>query len=371
MIDYVLDCLNMNTETDKDRLIESALILRSEGKTNTEISKIINVPRSTLHDWIGGSNRKIVTEITDDDGDVVYTKIIDSITQNEDDVLEFLKKLSPTPYKAPVPSKVRKSSNKIAVVIGDLHFGMEDENTMSIFFETVRELQPEKVILNGDTMDMFALSKYPKDPRKIINIEDEKDRYHKFLKILHDITEPWDAEILETNANHSGNGKEGRLWRYISQNIPSLAGMKRVQEVLSYENIFFPQEDWSRIKLVDQVVFPTNFIVMHGTVVRKNGGMSARGEFEKIYASTLTNHTHRLGSTPQTFPAVGDRKSQVFVNYENGCACNLTPDYVQCPNWQNGFSIIRYTDDLVGVDQVVVHGDKAIVNSLGKTIYAS
>jgi len=358
----------MNNEPEKEKLIEEALALRSEGKTNTEISKILKIPRSTLHDWIGGSVKKIVTEITDDSGDIVYTNIINTTSQTEDDILDFLHKLKPMGYKCPKKSKVKKESSKIAAVIGDLHFGMEDDNTIQIFFETISQLKPEKIILNGDTMDMFALSKYPKDPRKIINIEDEKDRYHKFLKVLHDITEDWDAEILETNANHSGNSKEGRLWRYISQQIPSLAGMKRVQEVLSYENVFFPQKDWCRIKLVDQVILPTNFIVQHGTVVRKHGGMSARGEFEKVWASTLTNHTHRLGSTPQRFPAIGNRDEQTFMNYENGCACTLNPDYIDLPNWQNGFSLIHYENNIIGVDQVVVHGNVACVPSLGKVI---
>lgn len=358
----------MNIEPDREKLIEDALALRSEGKTNTEISKILKVPRSTLHDWIGGSVKKIVTEITDDSGDIVYTNIINTTSQTEDDVLEFLKKLKPMGYKCPKKSKVSKSSSKIAAVIGDLHFGMEDDNTIQIFFETISQLKPEKIILNGDTMDMFALSKYPKDPRKIIDIEDEKNRYHKFLKVLHDISEDWDAEIFETNANHSGNSKEGRLWRYISQQIPSLAGMKRVQEVLSYENIFFPQKDWCRIKLVDQVILPTNFIIQHGTVVRKHGGMSARGEFEKVWASTLTNHTHRLGSTPQRFPAIGNRDEQTFMNYENGCACTLNPDYIDLPNWQNGFSLVHYENNIIGVDQVVIHGNVACVPSLGKVI---
>jgi hypothetical protein len=358
----------MNNEIGKEKIIEEALNLRSLGKSNTEISKLLKIPRSTLHDWIGGSIKKIVTEITDDSGDIVYTNIINSTIQSEDDVLEFLKKLKPMGYKSPQKGKTHKTANKICAVIGDLHFGMEDQNTIQIFFETISQVKPEKIVLNGDTMDMFALSKYPKDSRKIIDIEDEKKRYHEFLKILHDITEPWNAEIFETNANHSGNSKEGRLWRYISQQLPALAGMKRVQDVLSYENIFFPQKDWCRIKLVDQVILPTNFIIQHGTIVRKHGGMSARGEFEKIWASTLTNHTHRLGSTPQRFPAIGNRKEQTFMNYENGCACTLNPDYVDIPNWQNGFSLVHYTDDIIGVDQVVVHDNIACVASLGKTI---
>ena len=358
----------MNLETHREKMIEKAMTLRSEGKTNTEISKILKKPRSTINDWIGGSVKKVVTEITDDSGDIVYTNIIDSTSQTEDDVLDFLKKLSPMAHSAPKPSKVKQTSNDVAVVIGDMHFGMECNKTLNIFFEVVRELKPKKVILNGDTLDLFALSKYPKDPRKVINIEDEKNRYHSFLKILHDITDSWKCEISETNANHSGNSQEGRLWRYISQQLPALASMKKVQDLLSYENIFYPEESWCRVKLVDEVFLPSNLVVRHGTVVRKNGGMSARGEFEKIFASTLTNHVHRLGSTMQRQPAIGNRPEEIFVNYENGCACDLNPDYAELPNWQNGFSVVNYSNDILGVEQVLVRGNRATVCSLGKTI---
>jgi hypothetical protein len=363
----------MSNSYDKDQLIEQAYELRSQGKSNTEISRLLGVPRSTLHDWIGGSVTKIITEeIVDDDGDVVYdnsyTRVVQSTSQSEDDILAFLQSLAPMGYSAPVRSEVRQTANDIAVVIGDTHFGFECNNTINIFFETVRQLKPKRIILNGDTLDMFAIGKYPKDPRHVVSLEDEKNRYHAFLKTLHDITEPWDAEILETNANHSGNSQEGRLWRYISQQMPALANMERVQELLTFEKIFYPQESWCRVKLVDEVVLPTNLIVRHGTVVRKNGGMSARGEFEKTYCSTLTNHVHRLGSTMQRHPAIGNRPEEVYVNYENGCACDLNPSYVKDPNWQNGFSIVNYSEDVVGVEQVLVRGNAATVCSLGKTL---
>jgi len=364
----------MSTENTKQQLIESAYELRNQGKTNTEISKILGVPRTTLNDWIGGSIRKVVTEetIVDDDGDVVYDNIITnfyrSSSAKEEDIYIFLKQLAPMGYSAPVRSPVRQNPNKIAIVIGDMHFGFECNNTLNIFFETVRELKPEKIILNGDTLDMFALGKYPKDPRHVITLEDEKRRYHAFLKVLHDITEAWDCEILETNANHSGNDQTGRLWRYISQQMPALACMEKVQELLTFENIFYPDPSWCRVKLVNHVILPTNMIVKHGTVVRKDAGRSAAGEFDKIFASTITNHVHRLGSTMRRQPAVGDRPEEVYVNYENGCACDLNPSYVKEPNWHNGFSIVNYTNDVLGVEQVLVHGNKATVCSLGKTI---
>lgn len=361
-------------EKAKQKLIDFAISLRKEGKTNTEISTLLNIPRSTLFGWIGGSTKKIIIEetITTDENDLFNVNSLHSLYNNiqgkDEKILKFIENIKPISYPAPVRNKVSQSPNKIAVVIGDLHFGMEHQPTIDIFYQVVSDLKPEKVILNGDTLDMFAISRYPKDARHFQSLSDEQQRYHKFLKILHDITVDWDCEILETNANHSGNSQEGRYWRYISQGIGTLACLPRVQELLSYQNVFFPQEDWCRIKLVDNVILPTNLIVQHGTVVRKHGGMSARGEFEKILASTLTNHTHRFGCSSQRFPSAGHREEQTFVNYENACACRFDVDYVQNANWQNGFAVVNYADNTIGVEQVVVHGNKATVCSLNKTI---
>ena len=80
-------------------------------------------------------------------------------------------------------------------------------------------------------VDLLSISRYSKDPRHSHTLNDEIMAYHKFLKILHDITEPYQTQILETNGNHSGNGVEGRWWRWISSSddikqlicIPSIA----------------------------------------------------------------------------------------------------------------------------------------------------
>jgi hypothetical protein len=72
----------------------------------------------------------------------------------------------------------------------------------------------------------------------------------------------------------------------------------------------------------------------------------------------------------QRQPAMGNRPEEVYMNYENGCACNKDPDYAKGANWQNGFSIVNYSEDTIGVEQVVVLGNKATVCSLQKTITA-
>ena len=66
--------------------------------------------------------------------------------------------------------------------------------------------------------------------------------------------------------------------------------------------------------------------------------------------------------------AAGLRGDIYNTNYENACACKMDPDYAPNCNWQNGFSVINYTDDVIGVEPIVVHGNKATVNILGKTL---
>lgn len=372
---------NSYNKDDKPRLINEAKRLKGLGKSNTEISNILKVPRKTIYNWIGGSVTKLIIENISNGVKETMERVIDDEScenfsaqvyipsfNTDDQIKRMLDIIAPIEYPAPVRNGMKIKPSKKAVVIGDLHFGTECQKTIDVFFEVVSQIKPEKIVINGDTLDMFAISKYPKDCRHVQSLEDERQRYHKFLKILHDITVDFDAQLFETNANHSGNSIEGRWWRYVSENFGEVAGSEFGRELLSYENFFFPKESWRRITLVDEVVFPTNFIVYHGTVVRKMGGMSARGEYEKKHTSTMTNHTHRLGSTMQRVPSAGNRPEIQNHNYENGCACLLNPDYVTDANWQNGFSIISYEDDVVGVEQILVQDGVANVPSLGKIV---
>lgn len=388
----------MSIDQTKQSKLQQVLSLHKKGMSKTEISEKMGIPRSTIFDWITGRKKttKVKTTIIEEESsydendnqiDIIIKEEVDgddyvdgtsSLSKHDEErIKDFLLSIKPVQYPAPERPKTYTTPNKIALVIGDTHFGVECWNTLDIFLQVVDDLKPEKIILNGDTVDLLSISRYSKDPRHSHTLNDEILAYHKFLKILHDITEPYQTQILETNGNHSGNGVEGRWWRWISSSddIKQLLCIPSIADNLSYSKVFHPDESWSRIKLVDSnddeesiVELPDGLFVLHGDVVRKNGGFSARGTFEKRYASTITNHTHRIGSTCQRIPRIGSRPDQIIKNYENGCACKLNPTYVSGANWQNGFSIVNYSDGVTGVETVVVHDKKATVCALGKTI---
>jgi hypothetical protein len=349
---------------------QKAKELKSQGFSYNEIADLLDSKPSTVWDWVTG--RKRSDDINSNKTTPVgFKKTNQPSTKNtEEELMDFIMNLSPIEYPAPVKTNITSESNPYALVIGDMHFGSEDWNVLDIFLQTVEELKPSTIILNGDTLDMFSISRYSKDIRYKSSLLNEREQYHKFLKLLHDVTDSYKSDIFETNSNHSGDGLEGRWWRYLSDRIGELAEIPEIKEKLSYESVFYPKGDWNRTKLVDYVEIVPGFIVMHGDVVRRHGGYSARGLFEKWFTSIMCNHTHRIGMTPQRIPSIGSQKEQIIRVYENGCACNLKPLYASAANWQNAFSIINFSDKQAAVETVLVTNKKAIISTLGKTLKA-
>src|SRR5262249_22078727 len=75
-------------------------------------------------------------------------------------------------------------------------------------------------------------------------------------------------------------------------------------------------------------------IVTHGSIVAQHSAVSGKRHFEKYGTSVLIGHTHRLGIYSR--PTL----SGAHAAYENGCLCRLDPEYVQHPDWQQGFSVV-------------------------------
>jgi hypothetical protein len=278
--------------------------------------------------------------------------------------------LRPVELPAPIRPKVTGRPNGYTLVIGDMHFPKHDERTLSIFVQTVAALKPERVILNGDTVDLLAVSKYPKDARARFKwtLRDEVVAFHAFLRDLHSVGDGWGMEIVETEANHSGNGTASRWWRYLSDRCPELLGHSEAEERLSYPSWFFPK--WSSIRLVESVVIADDLLVLHGDMARAKGGYSARAHMEKWQSSTLNSHTHRVGSTVRRIPAVGNRPEGVQRSYEIGCACDLSPVYASVPDWANAFAVIAHDDSSYGVELVHVTNGRASVAALGASLAA-
>lgn len=283
-----------------------------------------------------------------------------------DPVPAWLDALRPVQLPAPERSHVTVESAKVTLIAGDFHFPHECPKTVAVFLETVRRLQPHRVILNGDTVDLLAVSRYPKDQRHTHDLRSEAKAFHAFLHQLWEIGNAWNMEIVETEANHSGNGTASRWHRYLSDRVPVLYSHDRAKELLAYETWFYPE--WCPIRLVESVVIADDLLVIHGDIVRQKGAYSARAHMEKWQSSVLHSHTHRLGQSVRRISGIPGRADAVQRAYEIGCMCTLNPSYASAPDWTNGFAIVQEGEGTYGVELVSVINGVATIAALGQTI---
>lgn len=347
---------------------------RLNGMTYSQITQEFGIAPSTARGWVKASGE--TDHLYDPQEDFFPRGVVNDNLQRvkperfkktEDEVLEFLENLAPIHFDEP-QKLTNVSHSDYVVVLGDMHFPKHCERSLAISLETISQLQPRVIVLNGDTVDMLAVSRFPKDIRHDYSLLDERNAYQKFLRDLVEVSNG--AEIIETHSNHSGNGTDGRWFRYLSERLGELGTLPDIQEKLSYQNVFLGDFK-DRVTHRDYVELCSDLIVIHGDVVRKNGGYSARGMLDKYFQSLIMGHTHRLGMTAQRIPGIGGRTEKQLYAYEMGCLCDLNPIYASVPNWQNGFGIVALgEDDSFGVEQVLIQDGSATVTTLGCNIRA-
>ena len=78
------------------------------------------------------------------------------------------------------------------------------------------------------------------------------------------------------------------------------------------------------------------FMFKHGTRLGNKSGLSAIKELEAHYLSGATGHVHKLAR-------YSVRKSKRrFLWLETGCLCDLNPEYMIDPDWEQGLGIITF-----------------------------
>ena len=76
-----------------------------------------------------------------------------------------------------------KLDNGKIMVVSDIHFPYEDKSAVTAFIKEAGLRKPDVIVLNGDLLDFYKLSKFSKDPAGK-NPEEEIEMCKTFLKKL-------------------------------------------------------------------------------------------------------------------------------------------------------------------------------------------
>lgn len=219
--------------------------------------------------------------------------------------------------------------NKESVIFfSDLHIPFENQNNLQLSINYVKDIKPDKIILGGDIIDFYKISKFTKNPKEK-NILEEINLTKKFLKDLRNNFP--DSEIIYLEGNH-----EQRITKFILDNA------KELYEIL--ENIL--QEklrlDELNIKYQEGAFKIGKLWFLHGHEVNcKNNNVEyiTNVVWKKVNDNFICGHWHR--TQDKTWKNINNK---YYGGYIVGCLCKDL-EYAMINNWNNGFAIINFDNN--------------------------
>jgi len=219
----------------------------------------------------------------------------------------------------------------------DEHFPYQDEAARSVALQIVSDFDPDIRVSGSDGMDFYTLSKFDKNPERIkTNLQGEISLWARGQR-------EWNSAAPNASALWLPGNHEDRLRRWIWAH-PTFYGLRALewQNLLLFDELGIKEAPGGEIDLFGKL------LIRHGNVVRKFSAYTANAELgsEFFSISTLTGHTHRGGTTYAT------TRTGLVQGVEGFCLCNLDPEYVNSPNWQQGIVLVNVTPDTLSIEPV-------------------
>ena len=219
----------------------------------------------------------------------------------------------------------------LVLVASDVHIPFQDSRAVTSFITYCKEKQPDVIILNGDILDMFLLSRFTKGEGR--NPLEEITECRSLLKELRDACKK--SAIYYIIGNH-----ETRLERYVLTKAPELSSL--IEDVFTILKVDeFNVRGCASLTINDKILFK------HGTLLGNKSGLSAIKEMENSYMSGCSGHTHRLCKY------IARKAGKKFFWIETGCLCDLNPEYMINPNWQQGFARLDFKNGKVNNAKII------------------
>ena len=224
-----------------------------------------------------------------------------------------------------LPFKLPKDWNS-ALILSDIHMPYHDLGVLSMAIEHGIKNNIPGIILNGDTLDFFAASRFATDPRKR-NLGLEIEQGQEFVKTL--------SSLFKQRLWKDGNHEE-RWKKYLWTKAPELTGV----EIFELENILGLEENgWLYVDSRAEIHVGEHFTIVHG----HEAGNSifspvnpARGLYLRFGENAICGHYHRPSHhTEKT------GREKIKSTWSTGCLCLLRPEYSPTNKWQHGFAVLE------------------------------
>lgn len=226
------------------------------------------------------------------------------------------------PYIFSVPGK--------GLILGDIHLPYHDKKALTAALEYgIAQGYTDWMILNGDILDCYALSKFVRDPR-LRNFPGELEMLKDFLQEVRSI---WKCVVYKLG-NH-----ERRWWDYMRVKAPELLGLTQLefQELADLRTL--------QVEYVapERIIHASELNILHGHEYGKSlfsPVNPARGAFIRGHACMVVGHLHRGSHHPDV-----DIRDRVISCWSHGCLCDRHPEYAPLNHWDHSFLAMDWDGD--------------------------
>ena len=215
-------------------------------------------------------------------------------------------------------------------VLSDIHIPYHSLPALKAALAHLKKAKPDTILLNGDTIDFYQLSRFEKDPRER-SAADEIKSVAQFLDYLRENFSK--ARIIWKDGNH-----DERYQAYLRVKAPELLDIPEFR----FQNLMKFADKGIEYITDKRIVSAGKLTILHGHEFRQAilaPVNAARGFFLKAKDSTLTGHLH--SSSEHTEPTV---RGKMITCFSSGCLCELHPAYMPLNRWNHGFAIVRMGD---------------------------
>ena len=218
------------------------------------------------------------------------------------------------------------------LVMSDLHIPYHRHDCISLALETGKAAGIDTILLNGDVIDFYGISRFNKDPKRM-PIESEIDIVKSFLSLLK-------AEFPGVRIIYKFGNHERRLKTYLQTQADALTGLRclALEQLLELDELGIEYLKMERCLL-------GKLTVLHGDELPHGMGMPvnpARGVFLRAKDSTLVGHHHQVSEHSE-----GTISGKSIACWSTGCLCDLSPDYLYYGGlrWSHGFALVEVESD--------------------------
>jgi len=239
------------------------------------------------------------------------------------------------------------------IILPDIHAPFHDPRAIELTCKIIELIKPVAVIYLGDNVDWHQISKFDKDPDRILTIQAEVDSFHGVDRSI------MSAAGRQVKRYYILGNHEDRLRRYHAAH-PEVCKIRGLQ-FDALLGLGPNQKIIPNLQLVEgEVNWRDRFIAKHGKVVSKWSAWSAQKEHMAEHQNGISGHTHRAGDYYMT------QRGRTQKWTESGCLCSLSPSYMSNPNWQHAVTIGYFNgdgkNDFFHTNLIVFSKYQAIVN---------